>query len=133
MATHPSNLPGWIADYQSKVRHTPGDDGTSADERITPDRDPADDRGIGADCTTALEPGGLIQRVPVDLSARVCDIRQDTRRSKKDIILNHHARVERNIVLDLDIASDDCPTVNIDVLPYDGTVADPCALHDVRE
>src|SRR5438094_5321026 len=132
-STHPSDVASGIANDQRKVRHALGDNRTRTDKCIASDGDTADNRGVGSNGTTALQTGDLIQRMPIHLGARISDIRQDTRRSKKDIILNHHARVDRNIVLDLDIASDDRPTVNIDVLPYDGTFADPCALHDVRE
>ena len=78
MATHPSYLVGWISNDQSEVRHVLGDNRSGPDKGITPDGDPADNRGIGSDSTTALQPGGLIQRVPVHLGTRVSDIRQDT-------------------------------------------------------
>src|SRR5207249_11407232 len=45
----------------------------------------------------------------------------------------HSAGVGLSIVFDFDSASGDRATVNLDVLPYDRTVAHPCALHEVRE
>ena len=51
--------------------------------------------------------GGLVKRMPVHLRARIGDVGQNARRSEKDIIFDHRARVDRNIVLNLDIVSDD--------------------------
>ena len=77
MPAYPSDLARWIADSQNEVRHALGDHRAGADERIPSDRDSAHDGRIGADGTPALQPSSLIQRVPINLGARIRNIRQD--------------------------------------------------------
>src|SRR5437016_3696640 len=131
--TPPSDSAGRVSNDQREVRHAPGNHRAGPDKGITPDGDATHDGGIGAHRTAPLQPGGLVQRVPVDLGARVDDVRQDTRRSEKHIIVNHHTRIDRDIVLNLDVVADRRPTIDVHVLSYDAVCADPCALHDVRE
>src|SRR4029079_18674313 len=48
-------------------------------------------------------------------------------------ILDDHAGVHGDVVLDLDVVADDGAAIDVDVLTDDASLADACVLHDVRE
>src|SRR5207249_2550359 len=133
MPTHPADLTRRVAHDQREVRDALGDHRAGSDERIPPNRGPADDGGVRANRAPALQPDDLVERVSIHLGSRIGDIGQHAGGSEKDVVFDDHARVDGHVVLNLDVAADDGPAVDIDVLADDAALADAGALHDMRE
>src|SRR5262245_22745830 len=68
-----------------------------------------------------------------DLAARIDQVREDTRRSEKNIILHNGAGPQRDIVLDLHVVTDFHMTGNDDVLPEHAFLTDLRMRHDMAE
>ena len=109
MPAHPTLLPRRNADHQGVVGHVLRDHGPGRDEAIAAERDAADDRGVGADRRTAADQRPLVQGMPVDLGTRVGDVGQNAGGPEEDVVLDRRARVDRDVVLDLDVVADDAP------------------------
>ena len=70
----------------------------------------------------------LVQRVAVHLGPRIRDIRQDAGRTEKHIVFNRGSRVDGDVVLNLDIASNHDVIRHLAVLAENAAFANPCAL-----
>ena len=70
---------------------------------IAPNRRATDNRGIGTNRRPASHQGPRILLTAPDLGAWVDHIRKDTRRPTEDIVFEFHPRVDRDVILDLDV------------------------------
>lgn len=99
------------------------------------DGDAAKDRAVGPE-RGALPDQGLLIELGADLgilAAGILDVGEDGRRAAEDVILEGHALVDRNVVLDLDEVPDDDVVGDIDVLAQHAAPADPGAALDMAE
>ena len=133
MTAHPPDLASRVSDDQAEIGYVLRNHRTSSDEGIPSDLDSADDCRVGANRAAPLQTCSFVQRVAVHLRPGIGDIRQHARWSEKYVVFNHHTCINRYIVLDFDVASDDRAAVYVHVLPDDAALADSSALHDMRE
>src|SRR5215210_3069562 len=71
--------------------------------------------------------------MPAHLGTRIGDVGQHAGRAQEYIVLQHCTRVDRDIILNLNVPADRCTAINIDVLADHAALPDSCALHNVRE
>jgi len=125
VAAHPGFLAGGIAYHEGIVGDVLGHDAAGSNETVAAQRHPADDRGVRADRGPATDHGLLVEVVPVDLAAGIGDVGQNTGRPQEDVVLNRGSRIDRDVVLNLDVVADDNPTSHIDILPEDAILPNP--------
>src|SRR5205085_9788464 len=65
----------------------------------------------------AAQDGPLVEAMAIDLRTRVRHVREDTRRTEEDVVLDHRSCVDRDVVLDLDVRAYD------DVIPDEDVLA----------
>src|SRR5687768_11251696 len=106
MAAHPSPLPGWHAEHQCVVRDVASHHCSSANEGVPANYRSTHDRRIGSNRGATPHQGLLILPMPYDLRSWIDDIGKHTGWSAKHIVFEFNARVDRHIVLDLDVVAD---------------------------
>src|SRR4029450_254925 len=74
-----------------------------ANKGIPPNHRTTDNGGIGANGRPASHQGARILIVTHDLCTWGNDVCKDTRRSTEDIIFEFHPRVDRDVILNLDV------------------------------
>src|ERR1017187_2974577 len=74
---HPPFLPAWYTRDPRLIGNILRDEGTGGDERIAADRGTTNDGRIRPDRRAPLQQRPLVERVPVDLRARIRDVRQN--------------------------------------------------------
>ena len=104
-----------------------------AHKGIPPQGRPAHDRRVGPDGCPAPDQGGLEFLPAVDVAARVAHVGEDHRRAQENPILQDHAGVHRDVVLDFNPIPDDGILSDEHILPDRTIPADLCTRHDVAE
>ena len=119
MAAHPASSASWIPDHQSVIGYVGCDDRSRRYKCITPNRHPAHNGCISADCAAALQMSAFIKRMPINLRPWIGHICQKAGRSKEHVILDDYACINGDVVLHLHVVANDGSTVHADVLPND--------------
>lgn len=132
-AAHPANPTRGDSDHKRVIRHVMRDHSTGAYERISPDRDPADNRRVRTERCSALNERALIFRTPVYVAPGSDHIGEDHRWSAEHVVFQLDAAVERYIVLNFYIVADHDAARDVNVLAEDALAADPAVVHYVRE
>lgn len=88
----------------------------SADERIRADCDAANDGCVGADGGSALNQGSAEFVLAAHVGARIDDIGENATRAAKHVVLEIHALIERDVVLDLAAVADPHVWASHDIL-----------------
>lgn len=133
MPADPSSLLSRNTYYKCVIRDILCHHSTCCNKSIAPDRNAADDGGIGADGGAATNKSFFIKRVADHLRAGVGDVGQDAGRAEEDVRFDGDAFIDRDIVLDLDVVAYDHVVADVDVLAKDATSAQFCAGLDVGE
>src|SRR5712692_5355282 len=133
VTAHPTRLPRWITDHQREVRNFFGNHRTGPNKRISADLNSTDDCRICSDCAAAFQQSSFVQRMPVYLRPGISNVRKNTRRAKKNIVLDDRTCIDGHIVLNLDVIPDNCPTIDVHVLPNNTPLADSSPLHHMRK
>src|SRR5208283_5280233 len=91
------------------------------------------DGRIGPDRRTAPDQGLFILRAADDLRARIRHIREDARRAAENIILDDQPRVQRYVVLYLDVVTHFYVGRDAHILTDVAVLPDRAVLHDMGE
>src|SRR6185437_4473471 len=133
MTAHPSYLARRRSNHESEIRNVLGNNCSRCHERVATDGYSGNNRRIGANCASPLQMGQFVEVMPAYLGARISYVRQYTGRAEKDIIINFHTGIDRNIVLDLDVIANHGATVDIDVLANNRMLPDTGPFHHVSK
>ena len=121
-------LMGRIAEHERKGRHVLRHYASRANHGILAHGDAADQCGIGPDARAPADArGGNVLFIP-DKSTRIQIIGEGCRRAYEDIVLDDHALINGDEVLDLHIAADLGIDVDVNALSYVAVLADLRAL-----
>src|SRR5213592_2338333 len=130
---HPSHAARRHAHHQRVRRDVGRHDRAGADERVLAERDAAQDRGVGADGAAPLHARGAVLVLARHVAPRVQHVGEHARRPAEHIVLQGHAFVDRDVVLDLDVVADARTGHHHHVLAQVAALADYRAGHDVAE
>lgn len=133
MATHPTLLPSWNTHHERIIRHIAVDDSSGSDEGIAPNGDATDNGGIGANGGTPFNQSFLIFVTTVNLTAGIDDIGEDAGGTQETVVFDDDAGVDGDIVLDLDVVTEDDTRGDDHILAEAAVFANLCAGHDVGE
>ena len=75
----------------------------------------------------------LVEVMPNNFAAWVADVREYTRRPQEYVVFKMAARIQGDVVLDLDVAADDRIAGDMHVLAQNATLADFCICHHMAE
>src|SRR5213596_2116308 len=130
---HPSHAARRHAHHQRVRRDVGRHDRAGADERVLAERDAAQDRGVGTDGAAPLHARGAVLVLARHVAPRVQHVGEHARRPAEHIVLQGHAFVDRDVVLDLDVVADLRAGHHHHVLAQVAALADDGARHDVAE
>src|ERR1043166_256973 len=133
MPTHPAALHRRHPQHKRIVRHIPPHHRSRANEGIAPNRRPTDNGGIGPNRGPAAPHGARILIVPHDLCPGVHDIRKDTRRPTEDIVFEFHPRINRDVVLNLDVIPNDHIRRHMHILPENAALPNASPDHHMAK
>src|SRR5438105_3091701 len=102
-------------------------------ERVLAERDPAQNRGVGADGAPPFDARGSVLVLARHVAPRVQHVGEHARRPAEHIVLQGHAFVDRHVVLDLDVVADPRARHHHHVLAQIAPLADDRAGHDVAK
>ena len=100
--THPACHLRRRPNDQRIVRHVFGHHRAGADKGVSSDRNPTDNRAVGAQRRPFLYQCGFQLSHAGNFAPRIEDIRKDHRRPTEDIIFKSHALIDGDVVLNLD-------------------------------
>src|SRR5258707_765911 len=86
---------------------------------------------IVAYCALRLSKGTCILGFLFKLFLRLRALCQDARWSEKYVIFNHYARINGNVILNLDVISNNRPAIDIHILTDAAALSDSRAFHDM--
>src|SRR5688572_7548612 len=115
------------------VGHVARDDAARADDAEASERHAADDRRVGADGSAAPHERAAVLVLALDVASRVDHVREYHRGPAEHVVLEDDARVDRDVVLDLDVVADDASRRDHDVLADVAARADSRVAHHVAE
>src|SRR5215471_7035307 len=104
--TRPADLPGRHANHQGVVGHVFCDNGAGADEGMFANRYAANDRAVCAQGRPSSYQRSFVFGLSIDVAPRVGYVGEDHRRPAEHVILQDHAGIERNVVLNFDVIAD---------------------------
>ncbi len=133
MAADPADLAGRVADDEREGFDVFGDDSTGADKRVFAKFDAADDSGVGADGGSFFDEGLLVFAAADDGAAGIDDIGEDHAGAQENVLFADDARVYADIILDLDVASQDNSRADDDILANVARGAERGPFHDMAE
>src|SRR5439155_821977 len=103
------------------------------DQGVLPDGNAADDRRIGTDRGPSLHQGALVLVFARDVAPGSHHVGEHAARSTEHVVLQLHALVDGDIVLDLHVRPDAGARHHHHVLPQIAALADDRARHHVAE
>src|SRR5262249_45060450 len=115
---NPAHALRWNANHQGVVGNIARDHCAGSNEAVPAQGRAANDGGIGPDRRALLHQCLAILILARDMTARIDDVREDHRRTAKDVIFQFHTCVYGDVVLNLYIVADDHP------LAYDNVLAE---------
>ena len=104
MAAHPPFLLGWHTNNKTIVRNILRYHSACCHERESPERRATDDGGVRPDAGAPPNGRVLVECVPFDLAPGIGNIGQRAGRAKENIVLDHGAAINADIVLHFHIA-----------------------------
>src|SRR5690606_2670123 len=104
---HPPGLSCRISHNQGIVRYLPGNNSACSDESVLANVVAADDGSIRADGSTFSNMSACVLRSPVNGTPWIDDICEHHRRPQKYIVIAGDTRVNRHVVLYLDVVAQD--------------------------
>src|ERR1700733_3719517 len=116
VAAHPANVPRGHARHQRVVGYVTVDHGPCANEGVRTDRRATDNGAIRAQGRAAPHERVAIFILAADRGARIVDIGEDHAGSAEDIVFQGDVFVNGNVVLHLDVVTDDDPVADEHVL-----------------
>src|SRR4051812_10987348 len=130
---HPADSARRNADHQRVRGYVFRNDASRAHERILVESDAADDRRVGADRRSFAHERPLVFVLARDVAPRIHHVGEDHGRPAEHIVLQHHALVHRDVVLDLDVVADRHAVHHHHVLAKRAPLADDRAAEHVTE
>ena len=130
---HPAGLPRRIAHHERIVGNVVRNNGPRANHGVFSDNVSADNGGVGAYGGTLFNAGGLVLVFADYGAAGVDNVGEDAGGAEKYIVLANNARINRYIVLHLDIIAQHHAGAHHHVLPDIAVAADAAPAHKVAE
>lgn len=116
MATHPTDVTGGDACHQRKCSNVADYHSAGAYECVLADSYATYDRAVGAKTCSSPDDGVSILSLTYHRRTGVVDIREHRAWPAKNVVFERNALVDRDIVLNFDVVSDDYSISNENIL-----------------
>ena len=103
---HPADAARGNPGHQGEIRHVLRHDRSGRDKSVTADGVAADDGRVRTDGGAALDQSGAELALARNRRARIDDIGEHATRATEDVILQRHAFIETDVVLNLAVVAD---------------------------
>ena len=133
MAAHPAFLLGWHTNNKTVIRNILRDHSACCHERESPESRATDDGGVRPDAGATANGSLLVECLSFDLAPGIRNIGQRAGRAKENIVLNHGAAIDADIVLHFDIAPQLDARANHDILAKVAIFSNFRTSHDMAE
>lgn len=133
MAAHPPFLLGWHTDNKTVFRNILRYHSACRHEREPPERRATDDGGVCPDAGATPNGGVLVECLSFDLAPWIGDIGQRASGTKENIVLDHGATIDADIVLHFDIAPQLDARTDHDILAEVAIFPNFRTSHDMAE
>ena len=119
---HPTDDPSGVSRNQRKMRHVLCHHRPGTDKGISPDGNTAHDGTVGAESRTSANQGRTQFIHAPDFATRIKHVGEDHRRSAEHVIIESHAFINGDVILDFD------PVANVHIGPNDNILSYPTIL-----
>jgi hypothetical protein len=130
---HPTSQTSGVSVDHGIIRNITGNHTPGSYEAIVPQGDATNHRCVCPDGSASLHQCWPVFILSDDMTARIDDIRKHHRWPTKNVILKNDSRVNRHVILNFDVVSDNTVWRNYDVLADIAAISYDRILHDVTE